>query len=108
MRPDDGLPFASHIRAKLDSSSDPLAFIRCDVQNAFGAVHRDQVLQAARSVDPLFAKCLAPWLECWIVNLVTTYNLPGASPKGIPLAPWSFPKLLLALSPLTPVPPSAP
>ena len=54
--------FASHIRAKLDSSTAPLVFVRCDVQNAFGAVHRQQVLQAAASVDPLFVKCLAPWL----------------------------------------------
>ena len=60
---DGGLQFASHIRAKLDSSSEPLVVLRCDVQNAFGSVHWSAVLQAASQVDPLFAKTLAPWLR---------------------------------------------
>ena len=62
-RSDGGLCFASHIRAKLDSSTTPLVVLRCDVQNAFGSVHRSAVLDAASQVDPLFAKALAPWLR---------------------------------------------
>ena len=62
MRSDGGLQFATHIRAKLDSAQEPLVVIRCDVQNAFGAIHRAQVLDAASAVDPLLSKSLAPWL----------------------------------------------
>ena len=51
--------FCSH-RTSAPSST---RFIRRDVQSAFGAVHRTAVLQAVASVDPLFAKCLAPWLR---------------------------------------------
>ena len=42
MRKDGGLQFAAHIRAKLDAASDPMVILRCDVQNAFGAIHRTQ------------------------------------------------------------------
>ena len=55
------LQFASHIRAKLDSAQAPVLVIRCDVQNAFGAIHRTDVLSAASKVDPLLSKTLAPW-----------------------------------------------
>ena len=62
MKSDGGLQFATTIPARLDSAQAPLVIVRCDVQNAFGAVHRQQVLAAASQVDPLLSKSLAPWL----------------------------------------------
>ena len=62
MRKDGSLQFAAHVRAKLDTAQDPMVVMRCDVQNAFGAIHRTQVLAAASAVDPALSKSLTPWL----------------------------------------------
>ena len=97
MRPDGGLQFASHIRALLDSAPCPMVVIRCDVQNAFGAIQRIAVLQAATTVDPLFAKCLTPWLRrssaALLLSSPTTRDLLVTNrgiPQGDPLSSVVF------------------
>ena len=59
---DGSLLFAASLRSRVDLPGASSVYIRTDVSNAFGSLHRCRVLTEAEALDPRLAQALGPWL----------------------------------------------